>query len=150
MKTIILGYGNTLRKDDGLGVYAAEDLALICPPEEVEIMICQQLSPEVSARLAQVDQAIFIDAALAAEGEGAGQINMRSLQPQASQPGSLSHHFDPEMLLAMAEGLYGHTPGAVLFSVAAADFGLGEGLSPQVAKALPLLVGQVKEYLNTL
>ena len=46
MKTLILGYGNTLRKDDGLGMYAARSLASLPLPEDVEIRTYQQLSPE--------------------------------------------------------------------------------------------------------
>ena len=45
MKTLILGYGNTLRKDDGLGVYAAQTLDSLDIPGDVEVYTCQQLSP---------------------------------------------------------------------------------------------------------
>jgi len=62
MKTLILGYGNTLRKDDGLGVYVALALASLTLPNDVDIRTYQQLSPELSPLLAQMDHAIFIDA----------------------------------------------------------------------------------------
>ena len=147
MKTLILGYGNTLRKDDGLGVYAARSLASLPLPEDVEICTYQQLSPELSPILAQVDHAIFIDAALTSSAEKPGTIKTRTLQPRTSQPGSITHHFDPETLLAMAETLYGHAPQATLFSVTAASFDLEEGLSPEVNAALPVLIESIKNYL---
>jgi hydrogenase maturation protease len=150
MKTLILGYGNTLRKDDGLGVYAALALASLSLPGDVEICTYHQLSPELSPILAQADHAIFIDAALASSGEEPGAIKTRTLQPRTRQPGSITHHFDPQTLLAMAETLYGHAPEATLFSVAAASFDLEEGLSPEVNAVLPILVESIKKYLFTL
>ncbi len=150
MKTLILGYGNTLRKDDGLGVYAALALAALTLPDDVEIRTYQQLSPELSPVLAQVDQAVFIDAALASSEEEPGSIKTRALKPRTTQPGSITHHFDPETLLAMAETLYGHAPHATLFSVAAASFDLEEGLSPEVTSALPILVESIKKHLLTI
>ena len=147
MKTLILGYGNTLRKDDGLGMYATRSLASLPLPEDVEIRTYQQLSPELSPILAQVHHAIFIDAALTSSAERPGTIKTRTLQPRTSQPGSITHHFDPEILLAMAETLYGHAPQATLFSVTAASFDLEEGLSPEVNAALPVLIESIKNYL---
>jgi hydrogenase maturation protease len=81
MKTLILGYGNTLRKDDGLGVYAVQTLASLNLPDGVEIYTSQQLSPELSPTLAQVDHAIFIDVALASSAEQPGTIKTRTLHP---------------------------------------------------------------------
>jgi hydrogenase maturation protease len=150
MRTLILGYGNTLRKDDGLGVYAAQALLSLTLPDNVEIRTYQQLSPELSPVLAQVDHVIFIDAALVPSGEKPGVIKPRPLQPRTSQPGSIIHHFDPETLLAMAETLYGHAPQAILFSITAASFDLEEGLSSEVSAALPVLVEEVRKYLFTI
>jgi len=150
MKTLILGYGNTLRKDDGLGVCAALNLASLPLPIGVEVCTYQQLSPELSPILAQMDHAIFIDAALASSGEKPGTIKIRALHPRTSQPGSITHHFDPETLLAMAETLYGHAPEAMLFSIAAANFDLEEGLSPEVNAALPMLIDHVVKKIYDL
>jgi hydrogenase maturation protease len=150
MKTLILGFGNTLRRDDGLGIYAAQALASLTLPDDVEICTYHQLSPELSPVLAQVDHAIFIDAALTSSEEKPGTIKTRTLKPRTSQPGSITHHFDPETLLAMAETLYGHAPQAMLFSVTAASFDLGEGLSPETTTALPVLIDDVKIYLLSL
>jgi hydrogenase maturation protease len=148
MKTLILGYGNTLRKDDGLGIYAALALASLPLPNNVEVCTYQQLSPELSPILARVDHAIFIDAALASSEEKPGTINTRTLHPQTNQPSGITHHFAPETLLAMAESLYGHAPHATLFSVAAASFDLDEGLSPEVTSALPILVKSIYDTLK--
>jgi hydrogenase maturation protease len=150
MKILILGYGNTLRKDDGLGIYAAQTLSPLVESSNVEIYTCQQLSPELSPMLAMADHAVFIDAAAASSGEEPGAINTRSLQPRTTRPSGITHHFDPETLLAMAETLYGHAPQAILFSVTAASFELDEGLSPEVDTALPVLVERVQEYLSAL
>jgi hydrogenase maturation protease len=150
MKTLILGYGNTLRKDDGLGVYAALALASLTLPADVEVCTYQQLSPELSPILAEMDHAIFIDAAMASSGEKPGTLLTRDLRPRTTQPSGITHHFDPETLLAMAESLYGHAPQATLFTITAASFDLEEGLSPEVTAALPILVESIKNYLFTI
>jgi hydrogenase maturation protease len=150
MKILIIGYGNTLRKDDGLGIYAAETLSSTALPVDVEILTRHQLSPELSATLSQVDYAIFIDATLGVDGEIPGTIKTRELRPRASLPSGITHHFDPGTLLAMAEALYNHAPPAKLFSVTAASFDLEEGLSPEVATALPILIEKIKKHLVTL
>jgi hydrogenase maturation protease len=150
MKTLILGYGNTLRKDDGLGIYAALALASLTLPGNVEVCTYQQLSPELSPILSHMDHAVFIDAALTSSGEKPGYINTRALQPRTTQSSGITHHFDPETLLAMAETLYGHAPRSTLFSVTAASFDLEEGLSPDVSAALPVLVESIKKYLVTI
>jgi hydrogenase maturation protease len=150
MKTLIIGYGNSLRKDDGLGIYAAQSLASDSLPAGAEILICHQLSPELSARLAEVEQAIFIDATLRKDGETPGTIKTRKLHPRTTQPSGITHYFDPEILLAMAETLYNHVPQATLFSVTVENIDLGEGLSPVVSEALPVLVENIKKYLFAL
>jgi len=150
MKTLILGYGNTLRKDDGVGVYAIEALAAAALPADVEVLAAHQLSPELSATLAQVEHVIFVDVAVAASGEIPGMVKTRELHPRTTQPSGITHHFSPETLLAMAGALYSHAPQATLFSITAENFELGEGLSPEVAAALPVLVERIQEYLSAL
>ncbi len=150
MKTLIVGYGNTLRKDDGVGIYAIEALASTALPAGVEVLDCHQLSPELSATLAQAEYVVFVDVTLAANGENPGMIKTRKLHPRTTQPSGITHHFDPETLLAMAVALYSHAPQATLFSITADNFELGEGLSPEVAAALPVLVEDIREYLLAL
>jgi len=138
-RMLVVGVGNPLREDDGVGWYLAEALGRTGVPTHT----CHQLLPELAAELSQVDLVLFADAR--AEGP-AGQIRLQPLAP-SDKPG-YSHHLDAPGLLAWVRGLYGHCPKAHLLSVAGAAFGYREGLSPPVAAALPAALAQAGALLE--
>lgn len=137
-RSLVVGVGNPLREDDGVGWRLAEALA----QAGVEVHTCHQLLPELAAELSQVDLVLFADAR--AEGP-AGQVLLQPLVPSES-PG-YSHHLDASGLLAWVRALYGCCPQAHLLSVAGASFGYCEGLSPAVEAALPLALQQAHALL---
>lgn len=149
-RVLVVGYGNPLRGDDGVGITAVEKLVERVETErkrgsyEVPVAIrfkaLHQLTPELAADLAEVDFAVFIDAAC---DNVQGEIVHRRVLPSHSAPDAFSHQLTPEVLLAMAERLYGRCPEAHLYSVGAASFEYGETLSEPVRAALPALLEQV-------
>lgn len=138
---LIIGYGNPLRGDDGLGWRVAERLALEWP--EAETLTCQQLTPELAEPISRARRVAFVDAA--ADGPP-GAISQRRVEPDASAPASFTHHVNPGVLLALSEKLFGHRPEAALFSVAGASFDFGQTLSPAVEAALPELLQRVRAW----
>jgi hypothetical protein len=67
LKTItvlVIGYGNTLRGDDGVGYQVAETVAEWQLPQVRSIAV-HQLLPELAADIAEVDLVIFVDAVVA-------------------------------------------------------------------------------------
>jgi hydrogenase maturation protease len=139
-RTLIIGYGNPLRGDDGLGWHAAERLAAVLPETEVEIMTCHQLTPELAEPISRAGLVVFIDAE---QHESAGRVACQTITAGESPPSALSHHVTPATLLAWARGLYGTCPEAIAFSVSGQSFGCEEGLSPPVSAALPRLIERV-------
>ncbi len=121
---LVIGYGNTLRSDDGAGVRVAESIGARHLPG-VTALALHQLTPEIAERLAGAERAIFVDARLA---ESGGHIAIAPLEP-ASSIRPAGHISDPRWLLAMTRTLYGHAPGAWLITVPAVDLSLGEALS---------------------
>lgn len=139
-RTLIIGYGNPLRGDDGLGWHTAQQLADRIRRDDVDILTCHQLTPELAEAVSQSDLAIFIDAAC----DGIpGALRCDDVPPDESSSADFTHHFDIPALLACASILYGSCPRAVLCSVAAESFGLTEDLSDVVQAALPALVQRV-------
>jgi hydrogenase maturation protease len=145
MTTLILGYGNTLSGDDGLGVRAAEMLEERLQGLDVRVITCHQLSPELAEDLRGASLAIFIDASATTP---PGQIDVQPLAPSTQAPGSVSHHFLPGTLLALCQAFYDHTPEAWLYAIGAASFEIGETLSPPAAAALPRAVELVEERVR--
>jgi len=144
----VIGYGNTLRRDDGVGWHAARRLAGDPRLARARVVAEHQLAPELAYDMSTAGLVILVDASTATP---AGTISVRQLAaPEASGagasgagPGATSHHVTPEVLLALARELYGTAPAAVAVSVGVADMGPGEGLSPLVAAVVPVVADTV-------
>lgn len=138
---LIIGYGNTLRGDDGVGAVIALQLAQAFP--EWAVLMPHQLLPELAETLSHADQAVFIDASVQGQ---SGQVACHALEPL--DDGSLfTHHVSPEALLAGAEALYAHCPQAWLVTVSGANFDYGEGLSAAVSQAVPQVCQLIQRLL---
>ena len=150
---LLIGYGNPLRQDDGLGwriAMAIEALGLA----GLRVLTAQQLTLELAAPIALAEAVVFVDAVYgkSAANGSAQAIEPLALKPlhhnpQAPDPGpqTWSHQLAPQALLILAGQLYGHQPAALQLLVPARWNGHGEGFSPDAAAALPtamaLLVG---------
>jgi hydrogenase maturation protease len=145
-QVLILGYGNPLRGDDGVGWHAARRLAETFGSSEVEVIAGHQLTPELAEPLSRARLAVFIDAAC---DHGVGEVVLQHIVPQTSSSEPFSHQLTPEVLLGMAKRLYGACPEAVLLSVGAGSFELGQTLSPAVEAALPELFRRVQTVCGT-
>lgn len=125
----IVGYGNDLRGDDGVGPQVATIFAGRRLPG-VRSLPLHQLTPELAPMLASVKLAIFVDAYPVDAGSTAVQpeVQVRSLAPLPS--GAMSGHTsDPQGLLMLAQLLYDRAPQAWLVAIPAVNFELGDRLS---------------------
>lgn len=143
-RILIVGYGNPLRTDDGLGWRAAEELALAFASDEVQVRTCHQLLPELVDAVSQSDTTLFIDAAR--DGEP-GELRCAPVLPEESAL-RFTHQLSPQSILAWSQKLYGRSPRAFLISVSGGCFELGEKLSPSVAASLPRLTALVGQLAN--
>src|SRR5580704_15594719 len=50
-RTLVIGYGNPLRSDDALGWHASRLLAQALAGQEVDVITCHQLTPELAEPL---------------------------------------------------------------------------------------------------
>jgi hydrogenase maturation protease len=121
---LVIGYGNTLRADDGAGPCVAARASAWGWPGLTAIAV-HQLTPELAEPLAAAELAIFLDARLADASE---EVEIIPLEP-AGSGGMDGHTSDPRSLLALAQAVYGRHPRAWLVTLPAADLALGERLS---------------------
>ncbi len=152
MRTLIIGFGNPSRRDDGVALVVVTDLrARLGLPvleegddgyddlgSDLDTLFLQQLNPELAETLAAYDRVVFVDAHVGADSPisaGAEELIRRSTIQPADDPGLVSHHFKPSRLLALAAALYGRAPAAELVSIAGFDFDFGPELSPASASA---------------
>jgi Ni,Fe-hydrogenase maturation factor len=59
---LVIGYGNTLRRDDGVGVRAAELIAADPRLAHARVLAVHQLTPELALDIGAVSLVIFVDA----------------------------------------------------------------------------------------
>jgi hydrogenase maturation protease len=143
-RALVIGYGNPLRRDDGVGVVAARDLAEGGDPR-IEVMAQHQLTPELAEPISRAGRVVFIDAACAGR---PGSWRCARVKPQTAPAQGFTHHFTPGVLLACAEALYTARPEAFLVSIAAESLEAGEGLSPRVRAALPAVLQRVRQLTS--
>lgn len=155
--TLVIGYGNTLRGDDGVGYQAAEMVDSWGVPH-VRSLACHQLTPELAADIAMADQVIFLDAqildtqipALTSEAPESCQpirLGQPLNQPFPSNAPFSAHHSRPESLMELAQQLYGCTAIAYIIPIPTHDFSYGEALSPLAVAGLAQALQQVRQIL---
>lgn len=147
-RILVIGYGNPLRQDDGVGWAAAEALAgKAVDGATIQVEAVHQLLPELAEPISAADLVIFIDASVEGEGEP-GEIKQKRVRPSGEDPAAFSHHFRPARLLGYARELYGRFPPAYLFTITAARLGYGEGLSGVVETAVVDLTRQIEAIIG--
>ncbi|GIV20978.1 MAG: hydrogenase maturation protease [Armatimonadota bacterium] len=138
---LVIGYGNTLRQDDGFGWRVAERL-LQEPMEGVQVIACHQLTPELAEPLSRCRAVVFVDAR---EGEPVGKMEWETVTAPSSPNASFTHSAGPADLCLLAQALYGSAPAqASLLTVRSVHFEHGEELSPAVQEAVERAIAAIQ------
>lgn len=138
---LVIGYGNILRGDDGVGPRVAEAVAALGLPG-VRTLICQQLSPEYAEAISEAERVVFVDAAV----DAPQQVQLRKLSPGDTTQ-LMAHAADPRTMLALARDVFGHTPEAWWLTIPAFDLGFSEQLSTSAQRGLECAVELVRQLL---
>ncbi|MBN2503670.1 MAG: hydrogenase maturation protease [Anaerolineales bacterium] len=142
---LIIGIGNPLRGDDGLGWHATQVLAQIYDSNpNVVVQHVQQLTMDLVEPIGQVDLVIFIDARL---GDEIGKVDVTPIKPNSRLDSPVSHFFDPDTLLSAVQGLYGEHPPATVVSVTSNLFDITEALSPAIAQKVPVVIEAIADLI---
>lgn len=159
MKTLLLGWGNPDRQDDGAAWHVLAEVArrsgLPVPEEEgeafaplgssLDLLFALQLNPEFSEIVAGYDRVAFIDAHT---GSVANDLNIRTLDP-IFQTSPLTHHFTPESCLELTRQLYGANPEAWLVSVRGYRFGFSHEMSAPTAALAQQAASALITWIDT-
>lgn len=135
---LVVGYGNPIRGDDGVGWRAVEVLQADPRLEGATVLARHQLTLELAEDVAAVDLVVLVDASTAP----AGSVEVTEVA-SVGPAGAWSHAVDPAALLELAERLYGRAPPTFVLSVGTASCAPGLQLSHAVEAALPAVVAEV-------
>lgn len=158
-KTILIGWGNPDRQDDGVAWHVltavAERLGLPVPDsyedpfecghDQVEFLFLLQLTPELAEEIAGYERVVFIDAAVGGSG---GEIVMGGVGATETHLPVLSHHLSPEALMVMTRSLYGAQTEALLLTVTGTEFQFSRELSAGVQRAVPEAAGRILAWIR--
>ena len=138
-KILVLGYGNTLRSDDGVGPLVAETIAGLQLPG-VETLVAGLLTPELADPISRAGMVVFVDAAVDAPREA----QLRPCAPAESSQ-IMAHAADPKTMLALARDVFGHTPQAYLLTIPVENLAIGEQLTPFAREGMARAVELIRK-----
>jgi hydrogenase maturation protease len=139
-KIIILGIGNLLLKDEGVGIHLIQLLEKEPLPAGVELVDGGTSTLDILPLLKEADKIIVVDA-MQARGEPGSiyRCRPRDLIPSEDAPMSL-HHIDFIQALKMAKLLGDDLePRTIIFGVEPQEIGWEIGLTPPVQEKITLL-----------
>jgi len=140
-KTLILGYGNPDRGDDGLAWHILNELCG-CFDKKQDVLLdgevfelnqhtdCWfgfQLTPELSDLIASYTRLIFIDAHVNPQSQ---DIEIKPLLPEFNLS-PLTHHLTPAGLLGITNTIGKTAPPSTMVALRGYVFGFSRSLSPQ-------------------
>ena len=143
-RVLVLGYGNRLRTDDGLGWQVAVELFRTNTSPEVEVLPCHQLTPDLAEAVSFAETVIFIDCT---QDGKPGELCHEELYSRSGST-SFTHDLSPSTLLALAAELFGVCPRAYLVSICGECYDPGETLSATVSSRVPELTAMVRGLIQ--
>ncbi len=127
-KTLVIGFGNPAREDDGIGPFVAEQVEKTELPG-VTVDIDYQLSVEHAADVAEVDTVVFVDASV--DSEEPYVFNM--VNPQRTESIS-SHSVSPEQVMGLADELFQAKTKGYLLGIRGYSFGMFKEVMTEKAR----------------
>ncbi|WP_293061653.1 hydrogenase maturation protease [Okeania sp. SIO2B3] len=153
-KILVIGYGNTLRSDDGAGQGVAELVAEWKLPN-VRSLPVHQLTPELAEPISQAELVIFVDVYPATSEQGL-QIHQLCVPhtPHTQERGefesqglNIGHTGDPRSLLALSQFVYNNVPPAWWILIPAVNFEFGEDFSRETAQGITDALAQIQQIV---
>jgi hydrogenase maturation protease len=159
LRTLIIGYGNLDRADDGVAHHVIESLRARLGQEELDedctgledlggsndSIWLTQLVPELVDTLRDYDHVIFVDAHVQ---EGVPGLYCAAVAPEYSIA-AFTHHMTPGMLIVLCQMLYQQAPMGHIVSARGHDFDFRRGLSPATEALVEPAVEEILRCIAT-
>lgn len=147
---MVMGIGNVLLSDEGLGVRFLDELVKKPLPKNVELIEGGTAGLELISLIQEVDFLIIVDAINAqAEPGSLFRFQPGDLQVFPEQYEVSSHQIGIIEVLTMANVL-GQAPQTLIFGVQPKSLEWGMGISPEIQALFPRLADLILNEINTI
>jgi len=157
-KTLILGYGNVDRQDDGVAwhilVSLAQRLGREAPAsfeegfnpegEQPHFLFALQLCPEIAETIANYARVCFVDAHT---GAIPNEVNVEVIKSEF-QRSPFTHHLTAATCMEFCKTLYQKEPEAILVSIHGYEFGFSHRLSERTTLLAQTAVDKVWGWMK--
>jgi len=141
-KILLVGVGNTLRGDDGIGAYICSCIDALKIPG-VQTLLTQQLDTVLLDELMEAGHIIIADASF--EGKAVDFFKVNGNEPLH---GSSSHHMSAPLLMQMAQTIYQKELSMMICAVAGYRFSMKEKLSVRAKTNADKAVTIITEWIS--
>jgi len=154
--TLIIGFGNPDRQDDGVAWHIltrlAQDFGRPIPSmdegffpdgENPDLLFTLQLIPELAETISAYQRVCFIDAHTGNVPEDVNVVEVKA----EYQRSPFTHHMTADTCLSLVQTIYGKTLQAVLVSVRGYDFGFSHELSPVTQQLAEQALARITAWL---
>lgn len=138
-RTLVIGFGNIARADDGVAYHVVNDLrrrlgqGMLHEDEtgleglgaQIDSIFLVQLAPELMDEIIPYDKVIFVDAHVY---DNVDSLYCAPVSPDFT-PATFTHHLTPAMLFALLKSLYHREPAGHIVSIRGYDFDFHRNLS---------------------
>ena len=148
-KIIVMGVGNYILSDEGVGIHVIKELEKMQWPENVEIYDCGTTGILSFHKFVEADILIAVDAIALKEEPGTIKVYNKDDIMLSRVPMKISpHQIGFQETLFQAE-LHSHAPEVVtLIGVVPESYAAGTELSQCIAERLPEIIEITAQYIN--
>ena len=146
---LILGIGNVLLGDEGVGVHAVRRLEKEAWPAHVKLLDGGTGGFHLLSLFQEYPRIVLVDATM--DGQPPGTVRVIRPRFASDYPRTLSAHDIGLKDLVESAALLGHAPEVVIVAISVKTLpeGLTMDMTPEVAASLPRVADSVREVVET-
>jgi hydrogenase maturation protease len=150
IKTLIIGLGNTLISDDGVGIYVAQECRKLPDFKNATILEGGMDGITLLSLLTEYERVIFIDAVQTGKQKAGYIYRVEPADFNETLFPSITHGIDLVTALELGKRMELTMPGKiVIFAIEAADIStLSETCTPAVREAIPVCIQIIIQELD--
>jgi len=150
VKTLVLGLGNPILSDDGVGIWVARALEGRLDQPEITVMETSMAGLNLLDMLISYDKAIIIDAIKTREGKAGQVYRLEAGAFDATRHAATPHDVNFATALELGNKLGLALPQQItIFAIEVEDVTtFSEECTPEVERAIPICVEKVIQELN--